>query len=167
MGVRSFVRLSPLRATPPLENVFFLVLSSRAVITLRFNWQESQMATSLPRCQLTAHWYVKFCHSLPVQSTIKSNPELIIRFVWSNLCKQVLFTVLRFAPQGDNDTTYVCANNNGSVQFFGALLDNGQLTKQEVRFTLFRLVAGRSWVRVYLLVCWSPLSPRVGLLFIL
>nr|XP_046237224.1 mucin-5AC [Scatophagus argus] len=29
---------------------------------------------------------------------------------------------------GDNDQTYVCANNNGLVQFFGALLNNGQLT---------------------------------------
>lgn len=157
VGLRSCVRLSPLRATPPVDNVFFSVLSSRAVITLSFNWQESQTAISLPRCQLTPHWYVKFCHSLTVQSTIKSNPELIIRFVWSNLCKQVSFTVFHFAPQGGNDTTYVCANNNGSVQFFGAFLDNGVLTKQEVRFTLFRLVVGRSWVRVYLLVCWSPL----------
>ncbi|KAK6291867.1 hypothetical protein J4Q44_G00376520 [Coregonus suidteri] len=31
--------------------------------------------------------------------------------------------------QGGNDTTYVCANNNGIVQFFTALLDNGNLTK--------------------------------------
>lgn len=93
VGLRSCVRLNPIRATPPVDNVFFSVLSSRAVITLSFNWQESQTAISLPRCQLTPHWYVKFCPSLTVQSTIKSNPELIIRFVWSNLCKQVSFTV--------------------------------------------------------------------------
>ncbi|KAM3590784.1 uncharacterized protein V6R79_016616 [Siganus canaliculatus] len=33
---------------------------------------------------------------------------------------------------GGNDVTYVCANNNGVVQFFGALLNNGQLTKTEL-----------------------------------
>ncbi|TWW52981.1 hypothetical protein D4764_0267610, partial [Takifugu flavidus] len=33
---------------------------------------------------------------------------------------------------GDNDTTYVCFNNNGSVKFTGASLNNNQLTKQNV-----------------------------------
>ncbi|XP_041724248.1 putative ferric-chelate reductase 1 [Coregonus clupeaformis] len=32
------------------------------------------------------------------------------------------------STQGGNDTTYVCANNNGSVKFFTALLDKGVLT---------------------------------------
>ncbi|XP_029696611.1 putative ferric-chelate reductase 1 isoform X2 [Takifugu rubripes] len=32
----------------------------------------------------------------------------------------------------DNDTTYVCFNNNGSVKFTGAILNNTQLTKQNV-----------------------------------
>ncbi|XP_039996561.1 putative ferric-chelate reductase 1 [Xiphias gladius] len=31
------------------------------------------------------------------------------------------------ATVGDNDTTYVCANNNGVVQFFSTLLSNGDL----------------------------------------
>nr|XP_020504491.1 putative ferric-chelate reductase 1 [Labrus bergylta] len=33
---------------------------------------------------------------------------------------------------GGNDTTYVCANNNGNVKFFGANLNNGQLTETTV-----------------------------------
>ncbi|KAM9335708.1 uncharacterized protein ABDE67_020712 [Symphorus nematophorus] len=33
---------------------------------------------------------------------------------------------------GGNDTTYICANNNSAVQFFGAFLDNGQLNVQEL-----------------------------------
>ncbi|KAF7646686.1 hypothetical protein LDENG_00183750 [Lucifuga dentata] len=28
---------------------------------------------------------------------------------------------------GNNDTTYVCANNNTRIEFFGSLLDNGRL----------------------------------------
>ncbi|XP_044198514.1 putative ferric-chelate reductase 1 [Thunnus albacares] len=36
------------------------------------------------------------------------------------------------ATAGGNDTTYVCANNNGNVQFFGAVLNNGQLTLTEL-----------------------------------
>ncbi|XP_024290149.2 putative ferric-chelate reductase 1 isoform X3 [Oncorhynchus tshawytscha] len=32
------------------------------------------------------------------------------------------------STQGQNDTTYVCANNNGKVKFFTALLDKGVLT---------------------------------------
>ncbi|CAL8327081.1 unnamed protein product [Lota lota] len=31
---------------------------------------------------------------------------------------------------GGNDTTYICANNNGSLKFIGALLNNGRLTTQ-------------------------------------
>ena len=38
----------------------------------------------------------------------------------------------RDAALGGNDTTYVCANNNGEVQFFGALLDGDTLTMTEV-----------------------------------
>nr|XP_043876439.1 putative ferric-chelate reductase 1 isoform X2 [Solea senegalensis] len=32
---------------------------------------------------------------------------------------------------GNNDTTYVCANNNGKVKFFSTVLNNGQLTRAE------------------------------------
>eukprot|EP00064_Thunnus_orientalis_P020842 superscaffoldBa00005970_g20992 len=35
------------------------------------------------------------------------------------------------ATAGGNDTTYVCANNNGKVQFFSAVLNNGQLTQRK------------------------------------
>ncbi|XP_074518466.1 putative ferric-chelate reductase 1 [Halichoeres trimaculatus] len=35
--------------------------------------------------------------------------------------------------QGGNDTTYVCANKNGTVTFIGAVLNNGVLTPQEQR----------------------------------
>ncbi|KAK9524940.1 hypothetical protein VZT92_017297 [Zoarces viviparus] len=41
----------------------------------------------------------------------------------------VACTLSRDSTLGGNDTTYVCANNNGTVQFFGALLDNNQLTE--------------------------------------
>ncbi|XP_042370512.1 putative ferric-chelate reductase 1 [Plectropomus leopardus] len=34
---------------------------------------------------------------------------------------------------GGNDTTYVCANNNGTVKFIGAVLNNGMLTMTEQR----------------------------------
>ncbi|XP_053716178.1 uncharacterized protein LOC128756054 [Synchiropus splendidus] len=33
---------------------------------------------------------------------------------------------------GGNDTTYVCAINNNKIEFFGALLNNGRLTRTEV-----------------------------------
>ncbi|XP_033961596.1 putative ferric-chelate reductase 1 [Pseudochaenichthys georgianus] len=33
---------------------------------------------------------------------------------------------------GGNDTTYVCANKNGVVKFFGAVLNNGKLTLREL-----------------------------------
>ncbi|XP_070849361.1 putative ferric-chelate reductase 1 isoform X2 [Chaetodon trifascialis] len=33
---------------------------------------------------------------------------------------------------GGNDTTYICANNNGAVKFIGALLNNGKLTEKEL-----------------------------------
>ncbi|CAL8238500.1 unnamed protein product, partial [Merluccius merluccius] len=36
------------------------------------------------------------------------------------------------ATLGGNDITYVCANNNGSVQFIGAVLDNDSLIPQTV-----------------------------------
>lgn len=44
-------------------------------------------------------------------------------------------TIFCLAPQGGNDTTYVCANKNGVVKFFGAVLNNGMLKKQEVRIS--------------------------------
>ncbi|KAI3376244.1 hypothetical protein L3Q82_016753, partial [Scortum barcoo] len=33
---------------------------------------------------------------------------------------------------GVNDTTYICANNNGNVRFFGAFLNNGRLTTTQL-----------------------------------
>ncbi|CAI5671884.1 unnamed protein product [Oreochromis niloticus] len=35
--------------------------------------------------------------------------------------------------QGVNDTTYICANNNGVVKFFSALLNNGKLTRTPLK----------------------------------
>lgn len=42
------------------------------------------------------------------------------------------FCVLFYNLQGGNDTTYVCFNDNGTVKFTGASLENDQLTKQTV-----------------------------------
>ncbi|XP_008302207.1 integumentary mucin C.1-like isoform X2 [Stegastes partitus] len=36
---------------------------------------------------------------------------------------------------GGNDTSYVCANNNGTVDIFGALLDNNMLTRTTLEVT--------------------------------
>nr|XP_033507894.1 putative ferric-chelate reductase 1 isoform X2 [Epinephelus lanceolatus] len=44
----------------------------------------------------------------------------------------VAATLSTDATLGGNDTTYVCANNNGTVKFFGAFLDNGRLTTTEL-----------------------------------
>ncbi|CAI5671887.1 unnamed protein product [Oreochromis niloticus] len=40
----------------------------------------------------------------------------------------VALTLSRNTTQRTNDTTYICANNNGVVKFFSALLNNGKLT---------------------------------------
>ncbi|XP_025760573.1 mucin-5AC [Oreochromis niloticus] len=40
----------------------------------------------------------------------------------------VALTLSRNTTPGTNDTTYICANNNGVVKFFSALLNNGKLT---------------------------------------
>ncbi|XP_062240549.1 putative ferric-chelate reductase 1 [Platichthys flesus] len=41
-------------------------------------------------------------------------------------------TVSADTTVGGNDTTYICANNNGKVKFFSALLDNDKLTLTEL-----------------------------------
>lgn len=68
------------------------------------------------------------------------------------MCKQVLFTISRFATQGGNDTTYVCANDNGVVKFIGAVLDNGKLTEKEVSSTCVKLIVGAEMSEGILLV---------------
>ncbi|XP_039465886.1 mucin-5AC-like [Oreochromis aureus] len=40
--------------------------------------------------------------------------------------------------QGVNDTTYICANNNGVVKFFSALLNNGKLTLTTLKVNTVR-----------------------------
>ncbi|XP_019209598.1 mucin-5AC [Oreochromis niloticus] len=40
--------------------------------------------------------------------------------------------------QGVNDTTYICANNNGVVKFFSALLNNGKLTRTTLKVNTVR-----------------------------
>ncbi|XP_040886992.1 uncharacterized transmembrane protein DDB_G0289901-like isoform X2 [Toxotes jaculatrix] len=39
---------------------------------------------------------------------------------------------------GDNDTTYVCANNNGAVKFFSTVLNNGRLIQRELNVNSVR-----------------------------
>lgn len=95
VGAQISVQLSPPTATPPKgDHVSSFLPGCRVVKTLTLGSQESQRATLLPPCQLTATWYVKFCHLLVYESTIKSNPEPITWFVWSYLCKQIPFMVL-------------------------------------------------------------------------
>ncbi|XP_068584499.1 putative ferric-chelate reductase 1 isoform X2 [Cebidichthys violaceus] len=45
---------------------------------------------------------------------------------------------------GGNDETYVCANNNGTIEFIGAVLNNGQLTRRTLNVNSVRgSVTGR------------------------
>ncbi|KAF3837277.1 hypothetical protein F7725_004741 [Dissostichus mawsoni] len=49
-------------------------------------------------------------------------------------CHSTTYWYARLCPTlGGNDTTYVCANKNGVVKFFGAVLNNGKLTLKELR----------------------------------
>lgn len=72
------------------------------------------------------------CPTLMGGCTIKCNIELFVQW-----CLVLLTYVLFNYLQGSNDTTFICANDNGKIVFFGAVLSNGQLIKQDVSSVFF------------------------------
>lgn len=78
--------------------------------------------------------------SFPSLLTDKHNAQWHMDFVVQRgiICIN-FFCVLFYILQGGNDTTYVCFNNNGTIEFTGAILNNGQLTKQNVLHVLYVL----------------------------
>ncbi|XP_055757024.1 putative ferric-chelate reductase 1 [Salvelinus fontinalis] len=65
------------------------------------------------------------CFFVSTQQSSEQNISFQLRGVSSGYIAVGLSTDNK---QGGNDTTYVCANNNGKVKFFTALLDNTVLT---------------------------------------
>jgi hypothetical protein len=56
----------------------------------------------------------------------------------TNICNIAnVLSVCWFSSQGGGDTTYVCANNNGRVEFIGTILQNGRLIRQTVSLSSF------------------------------
>ena len=134
--------LSPLTVTPRHHHhrVSSFLPNRLTVRTFSFPYQGSQLATSLPRCQLMPQRYVVSITRSQIK--VPSSPTLnqscsLFRVIGVNRYKELF---CGFAPQGGNDTTYICANNNGEVQFFSALLDNNKLTLTEVSSTCLEAV---------------------------
>ncbi|XP_022623913.1 putative ferric-chelate reductase 1 [Seriola dumerili] len=64
---------------------------------------------------------------------------------------------------GDNDTTYVCANNNGSVRFFSTVLNNGELVPTELNVNSVRgRVNGRRIQCTFSATLPSPTTRTTG-----
>ncbi|XP_031707268.1 putative ferric-chelate reductase 1 [Anarrhichthys ocellatus] len=75
----------------------------------------------------------------------------------------VACTLSRDSTLGGNDTTYVCANNNGAVEFFGALLNNNQLTKTTLNVNSVKgKVNGRKIQCTFAATAPPPLVTRAG-----
>ena len=64
------------------------------------------------------------------------------------------------APQGGNDTTYVCVNISGTVLFTTALLDNDKLTTTSVSYTFI----SEGMMRMYLFI-YDYVSVRVHCIY--
>ncbi|XP_022623908.1 integumentary mucin C.1-like [Seriola dumerili] len=65
---------------------------------------------------------------------------------------------------GDNDTTYVCANNNGSVRFFSTVLNNGELVPTELNVNSVRgRVNGRRIQCTFSATLPSPTTRTTGI----
>lgn len=98
---------------------------------MRLNYPENQMATLQQWYRAMKHWCVGFTSSLTDEHTTQSNMDVVVVFgiISINMVCVLVFYIL----QGGNDVTYVCFNKNGALSFAGALLNNGKLTRQNVR----------------------------------
>ncbi|XP_041820806.1 sericin 1-like [Chelmon rostratus] len=64
---------------------------------------------------------------------------------------------------GGNDTTYVCANDNGVVKFIGAVLDNGKLTEKELNVnTVKGKVTGKTIQCTFAATVPDPVARTAG-----